>query len=212
NPLSGILVYTKLVHKLLNKDDCYHPKKESMLKHLKFIETETKRCGEIVKGLLDFSRKDNEDFEVKKLHDILDETCKLITHSAMIANISMVKEFRAEMDEVLCSPNQIKQACFAIMVNAADAIKENGEIIVRTSNPDEESIRMDIRDNGTGISPQDIPHIFEPFYTTKRDENGLGLGLSIVHGIIQNHKGKVEVDSELGKGTTISLIFPLNRD
>ncbi len=212
NPLSGILVYTKLVHKLLNKDDCYHPKKESMLKHLKFIETETKRCGEIVKGLLDFSRKDNEDFEVKKLHDILDETCKLITHSAMIANIKMVKEFRAEMDEVLCSPNQVKQACFAIMVNATDAIKENGEIIVRTSNPDEDTIRMDIRDNGTGISPQDIPHIFEPFYTTKRDENGLGLGLSIVHGIIQNHKGKVEVNSELGKGTTISLTFPLNRD
>ncbi|MFO7755251.1 MAG: HAMP domain-containing sensor histidine kinase [Bacteroidota bacterium] len=212
NPLSGILVYTKLVHKLLNKDDCYHPKKESMLKHLKFIETETKRCGEIVKGLLDFSRKDNEDFEVKKLHDILDETCKLITHSAMIANIKMSKEFRAEMDEVLCSPNQVKQACFAIMVNAADAIKENGEIIVRTSNPDEDTIRMDFRDNGTGISPQDIPHIFEPFYTTKRDENGLGLGLSIVHGIIENHKGKVEVDSELGKGTTISLIFPLNRD
>lgn len=212
NPLSGILVYTKLVHKLLNKDDCYHPKKESMLKHLKFIETETKRCGEIVKGLLDFSRKDNEDFEVKKLHDILDETCKLITHSAMIANIKIVKEFRAEMDEVLCSPNQVKQACFAILVNASDAIKENGEIIVRTSNPDEDSIRMDFRDNGTGISPQDIPHIFEPFYTTKRDESGLGLGLSIVHGIIENHKGKVEVDSELGKGTTISLIFPLNRD
>ncbi|MDZ7738560.1 MAG: ATP-binding protein [Bacteroidales bacterium] len=212
NPLSGILVYTKLVHKLLNKDDCYHPKKESMLKHLKFIETETKRCGEIVKGLLDFSRKDQDNFEVKKLHDILEETCKLIMHSAKIANINMVKEFRAEMDEVLCNPNQVKQACFAIMVNASEAIKENGEITVRTSNPDEDSIRMDIRDNGTGISPEDIPHIFEPFYTTKRDENGLGLGLSIVHGIMENHKGKVAVDSELGKGTTISLIYPLKRD
>lgn len=212
NPLSGILVYTKLVHKLLSNDDCYHPKKKSMLKHLKFIETETKRCGEIVKGLLDFSKKDREGFEVKKFHEILDETCKLIIHSAKIANIKMVKDFRAETDEVLCSPNQIKQACFAIMVNASEAIKEDGEIIVRTSNPDEDIIRMDIMDNGTGISPQDIPHIFEPFYTTKRDDSGLGLGLSIVHGIMQNHKGKVAVDSELGKGTTISLIFPLNRD
>lgn len=212
NPLSGILVYTKLVHKLLNNDDCYHPKKESMLKHLKFIEAETKRCGEIVKGLLDFSRKDHEGFEVRKLHDVLDETCKLLIHSAKIANIKMIKEFRAEMDEVLCSPNQIKQACFAIMVNAAEAISEDGEIIVTTSNPDEESIRLDFKDNGTGISPQDVPHIFEPFYTTKRDENGLGLGLSIVHGIIQNHKGKAGVESELGKGTKISIIFPLNRD
>ncbi len=212
NPLSGILVYTKLVHKLLNNDDCYHPKKESMLKHLKFIETETKRCGEIVKGLLDFSRKDQDNFEARKLHDVLEETCKLITHSAKISNIKVIKDFRAEEDEVLCSPNQIKQACFAIMVNAAEAIKENGEIIVRTANPDEDSIRVEISDNGSGISPEDIPHIFEPFYTTKRDVSGLGLGLSIVHGIIQNHKGNVDVDSELGKGTTIKIIISLKRE
>ena len=212
NPLSGILVYTKLVQKLLNNADYYHPKKESMLKHLRFIESETKRCGDIVKGLLDFSRKDQDNFEIKNLHEILEATCNLITHSAKIANIKLVKEFTAEADLVFCSPNQIKQACFAIMVNASEAIKENGAISARTSNPDEDSIRVDITDNGTGIAPQDVPHIFEPFYTTKRDSSGLGLGLSIVHGIIQNHKGKVEVDSEVGKGTTISIIFPLRRD
>ncbi|HCC70198.1 MAG TPA: hypothetical protein DEQ09_03485, partial [Bacteroidales bacterium] len=198
NPLSGILVYTKLVQKLLNNADYYHPKKESMLKHLRFIESETKRCGDIVKGLLDFSRKDQDNFEIKNLHEILEATCNLITHSAKIANIKLVKEFTAEADLVFCSPNQIKQACFAIMVNASEAIKENGAISARTSNPDEDSIRVDITDNGTGIAPQDVPHIFEPFYTTKRDSSGLGLGLSIVHGIIQNHKGKVEVDSEVG--------------
>jgi len=183
-----------------------------MLKHLRFIESETKRCGDIVKGLLDFSRKDQDNFEIKNLHEVLEGTCNLIMHSAMIANIKLVKEFNADNDLVFCSPNQIKQACFAIMVNASEAIRENGEITVRTKNPDEDSIRIDVADNGTGIAPQDVPHIFEPFYTTKRDSSGLGLGLSIVHGIIQNHKGKVEVDSELGKGTTISIIFPLKRD
>jgi len=212
NPLSGILVYTKLVQKLLGNDDYYHPRKESMLKHLRFIESETKRCGDIVKGLLDFSRKDQDNFEIKNLHEVLEGTCNLIMHSAKIANIKLVKEFNADNDLVFCSPNQIKQACFAIMVNASEAIRENGEITVRTKNPDEDSIRIDVADNGTGIAPQDVPHIFEPFYTTKRDSSGLGLGLSIVHGIIQNHKGKVEVDSELGKGTTISIIFPLKRD
>ncbi len=212
NPLSGILVYTKLVQKLLNNPDYSHPKKESILKHLKFIESETKRCGDIVKGLLDFSRKDQDNFEIKNLHEVLEATCNLITHSAKIANIKLVKEFKADADLVFCSPNQIKQACFAIMVNASEAIRENGEIIVRTSNPDEDNIRIDIADNGTGIEPQDIPHIFEPFYTTKRDSSGLGLGLSIVHGIIQNHKAKVEVDSKLDEGTTITIIFPLKRD
>jgi len=212
NPLSGILVYTKLVQKLLNNPEYHHPKKESMLKHLKFIESETKRCGDIVKGLLDFSSKDQDNFEIKNLHEVLEATCNLITHSAKIANIKLVKEFKADTDLVFCSPNQIKQACFAIMVNASEAIRENGEIILRTSNPDEDNIRIDITDNGTGIAPQDVPHIFEPFYTTKRDSRGLGLGLSIVHGIIQNHKGKVEVDSKLDEGTTITIIFPIKRD
>ncbi|MDT8401090.1 MAG: ATP-binding protein [Bacteroidales bacterium] len=212
NPLSGILVYTKLVQRFLNNADYYHPKKDAILKHLRFIESETKRCGEIVKGLLDFSRKDQDNFEIKKLHDIMEATCNLITHSAEIANIKLVKDFRADEDLVFCSPNQLKQACLAILVNASEAIRENGEIIVRTRIKDDDKIRIEISDNGMGITAENLPHIFEPFYTTKRDTSGLGLGLSIVHGIIQNHKGKVEVDSEVGKGTTISIILPLKRE
>ncbi len=212
NPLSGILVYTKLVQKQLGNADYYHPKKDAILKHLRFIEAETKRCGDIVKGLLDFSRKDQENFEIKNLHEVLEATCNLITHSAKIADIRLLKELNAGNDLVVCSPNQIKQACFAIMVNASEAIREHGEIMVRTSNPDNDSIKIEIRDNGTGIAQQDVPHIFEPFYTTKRDSSGLGLGLSIVHGIIQNHKGRVDVDSEIGKGTTISIILPLKNE
>ncbi len=212
NPLSGILVYSKLVQKQLSNDDYYHPKKESILKHLKFIESETKRCGDIVKGLLDFSRKDQENFEIMHLHEILEATCSLITHSAKIADINLVKEFRAERDLVYCSPNQVKQACFAILVNATEAIKEHGEIIVTTKNPDDDFIEINITDNGTGIELQDVSHIFEPFYTTKRDSSGLGLGLSIVHGIIQSHNGKIGVDSKMGKGTTLSIILPLKKD
>ncbi|MBS0011271.1 MAG: HAMP domain-containing protein, partial [Bacteroidales bacterium] len=191
NPLSGILVYSKLVQKQLKQPDFYHPKRDAILKHLKFIESETKRCGEIVKGLLDFSRKDQDNFEIKNLHEILEATCSLIRHSAKISNIKLEKDFRAEADTVYCNPNQIKQACFAILINAAEAIREDGEIWARTSNPDADTIRLDISDNGAGIAPEDLPHIFEPFYTTKRDSNGLGLGLAIVHGIIESHKGKI---------------------
>ena len=80
---------------------------------------------------------------------------------------------------------------------------------MKTSNPDEHHIRMEIRDNGVGIDPEDIPHIFEPFFSAKEKARGIGLGLAIVHGIVQNHNGRIEVDSELGKGTTISIILPL---
>ena len=211
NPLSGILVYTKLIHKQLSNPDLDGEKKETMLKNLKLIENETKRCGEIVKGLLEFSKKDQENFESKHLHKILNETYELMTHSIKIANISFHTEFNARSDLIFCSPNQIKQACVAIIVNATEAVHDNGEIIVATSNPDRDSVRIDFRDNGIGIPEDDIPQIFQPFFSTKHDTSGIGLGLAIVHGIIKNHSGKIEVKSELGKGTTLSVILPLIR-
>jgi len=211
NPLSGILIYTKLIYKQLNGPDFHHTKKESILKHLKFIENETKRCGDIVKGLLDFSRKDQDDFEVANLHQLLNATYALMTHSIKIADINFITDFKASNDQIFCSPNQIKQAGIALLVNASEAIKENGEIIIRTMNPDEDTIQVEIIDNGFGISAEDITHIFEPFFSTKRDASGIGLGLSIVHGIVESHKAKIEVDSELGKGTTMRIIFPLKK-
>lgn len=209
NPLSGILIYTKLIHKQLNKSDYQFVKKDSILSHLKLIETETKRCGDIVKGLLDFSRKDQDDFEVKNIHELLNATSALMTHSIKIANINLLIDFTAERDQIYCNQNQIKQAFVALLVNATEAILEYGEIIIKTSNPDKDSLRVEITDNGTGISPDDICHVFEPFFSTKRDTSGIGLGLAIVHGIIETHKGKIEVNSALGKGTTISILFPL---
>ncbi len=211
NPLSGILVYTKLVHKLLSNPDMTSERKEAMLKHLKMIEAETKRCGDIVKGLLDFSKKDQEDFESKHLHEILRETYNLMSHPAKIANISFITDFSAKSDIIHCSPNQIKQACVAMIVNCQEAVTENGEIIMRTSNPDQETVKLEICDNGIGISTEDLPHIFEPFFSTKQQARGIGLGLPIVHGIIQSHKGKIQVKSEPGQGTTISIFLPLTR-
>ena len=209
NPLSGILVYAKLVHKQLLMQELDPDKKETILKHLKFIENEAKRCGEIVKGLLDFSRKDQNDFEPARLHPILIETCDLMTHSMKVSNINFLSDFSAKDDNIFCSPNQIKQVCVALLVNSMEAVSENGEIFIRTSNPENDRVRIDIIDNGTGISENDMPHIFEPFFSTKEKTNGIGLGLAIVHGIIQNHKGKIEVKSERGKGTTFSITFSL---
>jgi two-component system, NtrC family, sensor kinase len=209
NPLSGILIYTKLVYKQLNNPELYASKRESMLKHLKMIENEVNRCGDIVKGLLDFSRKDQEDYKPCHIHEILQETYDLMTHPIKIANNIFLTDFSATTDLIYCSPNQIKQACVAILVNASEAVLENGEIIIRTSNPDDDTIKIDIIDNGVGISPEDIPHIFEPFFSTKQNASGIGLGLAIVHGIIISHKGKIQVKSEVGKGTTMALLLPL---
>lgn len=209
NPLSGILVYAKLVHKQLINQSFDPEKKKAILKHLGFIENEAMRCGDIVKGLLDFSRKDQNDFEPKHIHEILHATYDLMNHSMKVANVNFLSDFSAKADLIFCSPNQIKQICVAILVNAIEAVLENGEVLFRTINPDEDHIRIDITDNGSGISEEAIPHIFEPFFSTKEKSNGIGLGLAIVHGIVQNHKGKIDVKSERGKGTTISITLSL---
>lgn len=212
NPLSGILVYAKLVSKQLVNQEIDPARKESMLKHLRLIENETKRCGDIVKGLLDFSKKDQNDFEIKHLHDILKKTYDLMMHPMKIANINFLTSFNAGSDMIFCSPNQIKQACVAILVNASEAVTEHGEIVIRTENPDPDHISLMISDNGLGIAAQDIPHIFEPFFSTKQNASGIGLGLAIVHGIVQSHKGKVGVKSEPGKGTTVIITLPLVKE
>ncbi len=212
NPLSSILTYSKLVSKKISRLNLDPALSESMLKHLHVIESETKRCGDIVKGLMDFSRKDQEDFKLNRLNIILTKTYELMEHQMKIAGIHFYLDLNASSDLVSCNENQIKQICVALLVNASEAVTEHGEIVIRTVNPDKEHIRFDIIDNGVGISPDDMPHIFQPFFSAKRKASGIGLGLAIVHGIVQSHKGKVDVDSEPGKGTTMSVILPLAKN
>jgi two-component system NtrC family sensor kinase len=211
NPLSGVLTYTKLVHKQLSKIDLEKEEKESMLKYLMIIEDETKRCGDIVKGLLDFSRKDQLELKVHHLHNVLKDTYTLLDHQMKISNITFITDLKAKEDSIKCNDNQIKQACIAILMNASEAISGSGEIIMRTSNPEKGFIRLEIIDNGTGIAQEDQQHVFEPFFSAKDKTNGIGLGLAIVHGIITSHNGKVELKSEVGKGTTIIITLPLVR-
>lgn len=209
NPLSGVLTYTKLVNKQLTKLELDNKEKATMLKYLKVIEEETKRCGDIVKGLLDFSRSDQLDFKSFHLHKVLREAYTLMDHQMKMSNIIFTMDFTARYDLIQGSGNQIKQACIALLMNASEAVFENGEILIRTSNPTDSKFKFEIRDNGVGISEEDIPNIFEPFFSTKEKTSGIGLGLAIVHGIVQSHKGRIDVESELGKGTTVSIILPL---
>ena len=174
------------------------------------IEKETKHCGEIVNGLLDFSRKDQQNYEPENLHKILEEAYRLMSHQMKIVNNTFVTDFSAKSDLILCGENQIKQACVAVLLNALEAVVENGEIQMKTSNPDEDTIKLEIIDNGVGINPQDIPHIFEPFFSSKQKASGIGLGLAIVHGIVQSHNGKVEVENTSNEGTTFKVMLPIN--
>lgn len=210
NPLSGVLTYTKLIQKMLSSGPEAEP--ESVLKYLDIIEKEVKRCGDIVKNLLDFSRKDQQKFNYFSLNALLEETCEIMAHQFRISGIEFSLETEAEKDRIYCNENQIKQSFLAILVNASEAIDADGIVEVKSTNPDPDHISVAFTDNGCGISEEDLPHIFDPFYTSKQQKESVGLGLSVVHGIVQNHKGKISVDSKTGQGTTVTLIFPLSND
>lgn len=210
NPLAGILTYAKLVSRMLTNVEFDTKKKESITSHLGMIQSETMRCGLIVRGLLDFSRDDTPNLKLTEMNKVLAETMRLVQHSFQIAGVEFTQDFSASEDRVKANPNKIKQACLAVLSNALEAVPENeGSVHYRSYNPSESLYAIEITDNGIGIDEKDKKHIFEPFFSRKRDTSGIGLGLAVTFGIVKQHDGKIEVDSAPGRGTTITFILPL---
>ncbi len=210
NPLAGVLTYTKLVSRKLKHRAAYGEHYGDLLDHLSMIEKETKRCGEIVRGLLDFSRGDQVAAEICSVNKILDETAMLMHHSFEIAEVNFSVDFQAPNDRIICNANQIKQACIAVLVNAMESCDAEGAVSFTSLNNENDEFVIQIEDNGIGIAAGDISHIFEPFFSRKLDTSGTGLGLAVTYGIIQRHKGRIQVDSVLGKGSTFLFILPLH--
>ena len=214
NPLAGVLTYAKLVSRILQNPELTEEKRIAILKHLDMIQSETKRCGNIVKGLLNFSRDRSPKFDRLNVNTVLDETAQLIQHSFQIANVRLVTDFSASRGLISANGNQIIQACLAVLTNALEAVDESGDGLVtyRSYNPDMEHVIVEIKDNGIGISPTDQEHMFEPFFSSKKEMSGIGLGLAVTYGILEQHKAKVVVDSAPGAGTSIKFKFEITHE
>ena len=138
----------------------------------------------------------------------LEKTLFLVEHKLELQNIRASREFASSLPNV-CDKDQIQQALLAVLINAIEAMPHGGELTV-SSRPGKEPewVEVEISDTGVGI-PQDIlPHLFEPFFTTKQDKKGVGLGLSVVYGIIKRHNGRIDVISEAGRGTRFTIALP----
>ena len=153
------------------------------------IAEESTRCGNIVKNLLLFSKRQIGEFTMVDLHEILDRCAQLVDHHLKLNDIKLVKAYQAGRAEAMCDKDQMQQAFLAMMVNAVEAMSGGGTLTLRTNtDTDKNKLRIEIQDTGSGISPQDLPHIFEPFYTTKKEGKGVGLGLSVCYGIIERQE------------------------
>jgi len=168
------------------------------------------RVRKIVQDLKDFSHVGAEDeWSWAHLHAGLDSTINIVNNEIKY-KARLVKDY-GPLPEVECLPSQLNQVFMNILVNAAHAIEEQGIITVRSGMQGTDEVWIEISDTGIGIAPQAITRIFDPFFTTKAVGKGTGLGLSLSYGIVQKHHGRIEVQSEIGRGTTFRIILPVRQ-
>jgi two-component system NtrC family sensor kinase len=214
NPLTGVLTFAHLVRVKLPEGS---PEAEDM----DIIIRETKRCAGIIRRLLDFAREKKPEITRGDLNVVVRETVQFVEHQAGFQNVAFAVELDPELPAILMDPNQLKQVIMNLVVNARDAMGERGRLIVRsrphpallspgTGRRAVPAVELTFTDNGCGIPAEDLKKIFDPFFTSKEPGKGVGLGLSVGYSIIKAHGGMIDVESEVGRGTTFRIILPVD--
>ena len=207
NPLGGILMFANLFaeDKRLGEDQ----RADAMT-----IVHETKRCADIVKRLLDFSRTSIPDKRLKSLANIIENTLALVEHHAAVNDVEIIRHYGVNLPDIEVDPTQIEQVFINLLVNACHAMPLGGRLtITMRTDPQRDLLITSIEDTGQGISEENLGRIFDPFFTTKNQElggvAGTGLGLSVSYGIIQNHGGHIKVQSVVDQGTVFIVELPV---
>jgi two-component system NtrC family sensor kinase len=209
NPLSGILTYAKLLRKWIDNEDSGKSHRKDIDDSLDLIASESRRCGDLVKNLLTFSRTTPINLQPTNLNQVIDRALRLIQHQLDLGGIQVQPELDPELPLITCDGAQIEQVLLALMMNALDAMPQGGNLWVTTRlNRENGSFQITVRDDGCGIPSEILPHLFEPFLTTKETGRGVGLGLAISRSILERHNGNIEVNSEVGRGTIFTVTLP----
>jgi two-component system NtrC family sensor kinase len=217
NPLSGILTYAKLLHKWMNREETFRddggPRRKEICDSLDLIASESRRCGDLVKNLLTFSRTTPMNLQAASVNRVIDRSLRLVQHQLDLAGIQVQQQLDPDLPQVVCDAAQIEQVILALVMNALDAMQQGGNLWITTNFTREPSeVRIVVRDDGSGIPAEILPRIFEPFLTTKETGRGVGLGLAISHSILEGHRGAIAVQSEPGRGTTFTVTLPWDAD
>jgi two-component system NtrC family sensor kinase len=184
---------------------------------MQLVADEAQRCGSIVQNLLAFSRQRPASFERARLAYILERCRLLVHHYARSRHVELHVDCTGD-PAVECDPGQIQQVLIALMVNAIEAMSlppasvPGGRLEIRCgTDGDSGSVEIRLRDTGVGMTPEVKSHIFEPFYTTKGDGKGVGLGLAIAYGIVDRHHGRIEVETVPGRGSVFTVVLPVRQ-
>jgi len=205
NPLTGILTYSSML-----KEDLAGSK---YIDDLQIIIDETMRCRKIVRGVLDFARETNLEIQPLDLNKALTTAVRIIEKHVTFRKVNIIKDFQPDIPAVNVDLDQMKSVFNNLLVNAADAMPDGGDLTISTSyNHDERMVHVSFADTGTGIPEENLNKIFDPFFTTKEPGKGTGLGLSVIYGIIEKHNGSILVQSTPGKGTVFTIKLPVGGD
>jgi two-component system NtrC family sensor kinase len=209
NPLEAILTYARLIARRIRRDPAAAEAQKPTLEDVDLIAHESARCGSIVRNLLIFSKKQVSEFAIVPVRHIIDKAAGIVRHHFEISSVRFEAIVAGDDLSLVCDEGQIQQALVALFVNAVEAMPAGGSITVRAeAEPGADELRITVSDTGNGIPAGDIPHLFEPFFTTKQDGKGVGLGLSVVYGIVERHGGRITVASEPGRGTSFHILLP----
>ncbi len=202
NPLG--IIATSLYY--LN--DVLPEKKEDIKRHFQIMEAEISRCESIISNLLEFSRKSTQEFELIDVNQLLNITLSLVEKDLFVKDIKVINKFR-HSPTIKANMDEMKQVFLNLILNATQAMPRGGKLEIATSLTENEQVRIKIADSGTGISEKHLSKIFDPFFTTKAPGEGTGLGLTLVHNIIERWGGTIQVESQGVKGTTFTIEFPI---
>src|SRR5271165_645501 len=206
-PLAVISSYAQMLSKQVSSD----PKKSELLEK---ITKQTFRASEIVNSLLNFSRTSGSEFNNVDLNRVIQDTLTLLEHQFKTARIKVVPELHPELPAIFGNTGKLQQVFLNLFLNAKDAMPAGGTLTITTGNG--HNVCVEVADTGSGIAQEHIHRIYDPFFTTKNKpksghSGGTGLGLAVTYGIIQEHAGKIHVDSSPGRGTTFIMEFPMIR-
>lgn len=210
NPLSGIVTSARVLSRKLTDRLVEGQDRDNILEALELIRAESMRCGQIVKDLLTYARESPQEFLPSRLNELVDRALKLAGHHLELGKISVERELTLDVGSLLCDPDQIVQALLALIINAVEAMPEGGSLRLGTSGPAGQPpfVFLAVSDTGCGIPREIQDRIFDPFFSTKQETKGVGLGLAVVYGIVRRHGGSVSVDSDVGRGTTFTIRLP----
>jgi signal transduction histidine kinase len=203
NPLAAIIANAQILEQDLAGD-------EDKLESVKLIELAGMRASQVVKNLLGFARKEQYDFESVDLNETITKAAMLLQHKLIAQSVQFKQDLAEDLPSIMASRDHLEGVWVNLMMNALDAMRDQESRLSVTSRYANNEFRVTIMDNGHGIPPERISHIFEPFYTTKGFNQGTGLGLSIVHRVVKNHGGYITVDSQVGEGTKFTVVLPRN--